>query len=202
MSSGLGLVPEQAWEDPDTPASPYGSHPKTASIGFTNGKAAGSADPLIWAQAQYLRLVLDLQAGHLLDQPAIARNRYVSSGPPATAPLTISVTAPGAMATPPSTSTAAPGITEDILASQEPGLTTQHTQATVSGKTTPGATVDIAVGQPGTAGNTTVIIQTVAGSDGSFHAVVPTPSGQSILTVSATAGSHATGWAQQTVTGQ
>jgi glucoamylase len=201
MSSGLGLVPEQAWEDPDTPASPYGSDPKTASIGFTNGKAAGSAAPLIWAQAQYLRLVLDLKAGHLLDQPAITRDRYVSSSPPATVPLTISVTAPGATATPPSTSTAAPGITEDILASQEPGLNTQQTQATVSGKTAPGATVDIAVGQPGTAGNTTVIVQTVAGSDGSFHAVVPTAHGQTILTVSVTAGTHATGWAQQTMTG-
>ncbi len=200
MSSGLGLVPEQAWEDPSTPASPYGSDPKTASIGFTNGKAAGSADPLIWAQAQYLRLVLDLKAGHLLDQPAITRDRYVTSGPPATVPLTIAVTAPGAMATPPSTSTAPPAMTEDILASQEPGLTTQQTQATVSGKTAPGATVDIAVGQPGTSGNTTVIVQTVAGADGRFHAVVPTPSGQSILTVSVTAGSHATGWTQQTIT--
>jgi len=200
MSSGLGLVPEQAWEDPDTPASPYGSDPTTASIGFTNGKAAGSADPLIWAQAQYLRLVLDLKAGHLLDQPAITRDRYVTSGPPATVPLTISVTAPGAVATPPTTSTAAPGITEDILASQEPGLNTPQTQATVSGKTAPGAIVDIAVAQPGTPGNTTVIVQAVAGSDGTFHAVVPTPPGQSILTVSVTAGAHATGWAQQTVT--
>ena len=54
-------------------------------------------------------------------------------------PLTISMTAPGAVATPPSTSPAAPGITEDILASEEPG----------------------------TKGNTTVIVQTVAGSDGS-----------------------------------
>jgi len=79
------------------------------------------------------------------------------------------------VATPPSTSTAAPGITEDILASQEPGLITQHTQATVSGKTAPDETVDIAVGQPGTAGNTTVIVQAAAGSDGSFRAVVPTP---------------------------
>jgi hypothetical protein len=102
---------------------------------------------------------------------------------------------------PPSTSTAAPGITEDILASQEPGLTTQQARATVSGKTAPGATIDIAASQPGTKGNTTVIVQIVAGSDGSFHAVVPTPSGQSILTVSVTAGGHATGWAQQTVTG-
>ena len=82
MSPGLGLVPEQAWEDPDVPASPYGSNPKTASIGFANGQAAASASPLIWAQAQYLRLVLDLGAGHLLDQPAITRARYATSGPP------------------------------------------------------------------------------------------------------------------------
>ena len=46
----------------------------------------------------------------------------------------------------------------------------------------------------------TVIVQAVAGSEGSFHAVVPTPPGQSILTVTVTAGGHATGWAQQTVT--
>ena len=116
-------------------------------------------------------------------------------------PLTSGLTAPGAVATPPGTSTAAPEITEDILASQEPGLTTQQTQATVSGKTAPGATVDIAAGQPGTPGNTTVIVQAVAASDGSFHAVVPTPPGQSILTVSVAAGGHATGWVQQTVTG-
>jgi glucoamylase len=109
-------------------------------------------------------------------------------------------TAPGAVATPPSTSTAAPTITEDILASQEPGLTTQQAQATVSGKTAPGATVDIVASQPGTNGNATVIVQAVAGPDGSFRAVVPTPPGQSILTVSVTAAGHATGWAQQTVT--
>jgi Glucoamylase and related glycosyl hydrolases len=43
FSSGVGLVPEQDWENPDLPASPYGSDPATASIGFTKGKAAGSA---------------------------------------------------------------------------------------------------------------------------------------------------------------
>ena len=58
MAWGLGYVPEQVWEDPDTPASPFGADPTTASIGFSNGKAAGSAAPLIWGQAQYLRLSL------------------------------------------------------------------------------------------------------------------------------------------------
>jgi glucoamylase len=64
FSSGVGLVPEQAWEDPDLAASPYGSDPATASIGFTDGKAAGSASPLSWAQAQELRLIVDLGTGH------------------------------------------------------------------------------------------------------------------------------------------
>ena len=120
MSSGVGLVPEQAWEDPDTPASPYGSDPKTPSIRVHQREGGGlGADPLIWAQAQYLRLVLDVQAGHLLDQPAITRDRYVTSGPPATVPLTISVTAPGAVATPPQHVDGCQEITENILASQE-----------------------------------------------------------------------------------
>ena len=60
FSSGVGLVPEQAWEDPDLPASPFGSDPATASIGFTDGQAAGSAAPLTWAQAQELRLIAGL----------------------------------------------------------------------------------------------------------------------------------------------
>jgi glucoamylase len=198
MSSGVGLVPEQAWEDPDVPASPYGSDPRSASIGFTNGKAAGSAAPLIWAQAQYLRLVLDLKARYLLDQPALTRARYLSHAP-ATVPLTISVTAPGAVATPPARSTAAPGVSQDILASQEPGLITKRAHATVSGKTAPRATVNIVASQPSSPHNTTMVIQTVAGSDGSFHVVVPTPPGQTIITTSVTTGKHATGWAQQTV---
>jgi hypothetical protein len=65
----------------------------------------------------------------------------------------------------------------------------------------PRATVDIAVSQPGTAGNTTVIVQTVAGRDGSFRAVVPNPARPEHPHLSVTAGGHATGWAQQTVTG-
>ena len=35
MTSGQGLEPEQAWEDPALAASPYGTDPATASIGFT-----------------------------------------------------------------------------------------------------------------------------------------------------------------------
>ena len=44
-ASGVGLIPEQVWENADLPASPFGTPPECASIGFENGKAAGSAIP-------------------------------------------------------------------------------------------------------------------------------------------------------------
>jgi glucan 1,4-alpha-glucosidase len=106
-ASGVGLVPEQAWEDPDLAASPYGTDPTTASIGFTNGKAAGSAAPLTWAQAQRLRLAADLRTGKVLDRPSITADRYVSHATPANAPVTITATASGATAS--VTGTTVPG---------------------------------------------------------------------------------------------
>ncbi len=173
MTWGLGYVPEQVWEDPDVPASPFGTDPTTASIGFTNGQAAGSATPLIWGQAQYVRLVRDLQTGSLLDQPAITSSRYVRNGPPSVVPVTISSPAPGATVT---------------------GSTT-----TVTGTTSPGAQVTVAAGQPGSSTNATAVVTTVAGSDGAFHATIPTPSGTTVITTTATTTDHDTGWAQVTV---
>ncbi len=175
MTWGLGYVPEQVWEDPNTPASPFGADPTTASIGFTNGKAAGSAAPLIWGQAQYLRLVLDLQDGRLLDQPSVTRSRYVGSGPPADVPVTITAPSPAAMT---------------------PGATT-----TVTGTTAPGAVVDVAAGQPGSPANTSTVVTATAGPHGDFSADVPTPAGTTVITAAASTGTRATGWAQVTVTG-
>ncbi|MFL5865200.1 MAG: glycoside hydrolase family 15 protein [Solirubrobacteraceae bacterium] len=175
MTWGLGYVPEQVWEDPDIPASPFGTDPKTASIGFINGKAAGSATPLIWGQAQYLRLVLDIHDGRLLDQPAITRARYLTAGAPGNVPVTITSPAAGAMA---------------------PGATT-----TVTGTTAPGAVVDVAAGQPGNPGNATSVAVTAADAQGHFSTTVPTPSGTTVITTAATKGNHATGWSQVTVSG-
>ncbi len=79
-ASGVGLVPEQIWNYPDVPASPYGSDPSTASIGFTDGQPDGSAAPLTWAQAQLLRLVADLASGRLAEQPSIVADRYLGGG--------------------------------------------------------------------------------------------------------------------------
>jgi glucoamylase len=173
MSWGIGLMPEQVWEDPDIPAAPYGSNPATASIGFTDGKAAGSATPLIWAEGQYVRLIRDLQTGKLVDQPAITRDRYVSGGPPTQVAVTISSPANGA---------------------------TVGGSATVSGTTTPGAQVAVDSDQLGSATDGSTVVATSA-SDGSFTVTVPTPPGSDVVTVAASDGPHATGWAQVTVSG-
>lgn len=200
MAWGTGTVPEQVWEDPNVPASPYGSNPAASSIGFRNGEAAGSADPLIWAQAQYVRLVRDLGTGRLLDQPPITHARYTTHGAPARIRLAFRVTAPGAVTKPGHVSTAPPGITEDILASQEPHTTTTTSHAAVRGTTNAGAIVDVALSQPGTPGNRTSVMRTTAGANGRFYVTLPIPRGHAIVTVTAVAGSHTSGWAQQTVT--
>ncbi|MDQ2811394.1 MAG: glycoside hydrolase family 15 protein [Actinomycetota bacterium] len=176
FSSGVGLVPEQAWEDPDLAASPYGSDPATASIGFTDGKAAGSASPLSWAQAQELRLIASLGAGHNVDTPAVTTARYITSGAPGSLPVTITAPASGAT------------------------LTTATT--TVTGTTTAGSAVTIASDDTTTAAATSVT-STTAAADGSFSASVPVGFGTNAITVSATApGGRSTGYAQVTVTAE
>jgi glucoamylase len=173
MSWGIGLQPEQVWEDPNIPAAPYGSDPATASIGFVDGKATGSATPLIWAEGQYVRLVRDLQTGKVVDQPAITRNRYVAAGTPMVLPVAITSPTSGAIVT---------------------GSTV------VSGTTVPGAEVSVSSAQPGTTTDSTTVVDTAA-SSGQFSVTVPTPLGSETITVAVSTGSHSSGWVQETVTG-
>ncbi len=176
FSSGVGLVPEQAWEDPDLAASPYGSDPATASIGFTDGQAAGSASPLSWAQAQELRLIVSLGAGRDVDTPAVTTARYVTNGPPGTLPVTI--TAPAS------------------------GSTLAVSSTAVTGTTTPGASVTVASDDT-TTGAAASVTSTTAAADGSYSATVPVSFGSDVITVSATAaGGRSTGYAQVTVTNE
>jgi glucoamylase len=171
MTSGQGLEPEQAWENPAVPASPYGSDPSTASIGFAPGQPAGSASPLTWAQAQYARLALDLGAGRNLETPAIVTHRYVTRGMPGTLPLTVTSPAPGASVT---TST-----------------------VTVTGTTTPGARVNAEA--VGAAGGTAAVGSTTADSSGAWTLTVPASFGSTTITVTATLG-RSTGYDQFFVT--
>jgi hypothetical protein len=91
MASGVGLIPEQAWDAPDLAASPFGTDPTTASIGFQNGKPAGSAAALTWSAGQYVRLMLDLSAARVLDRPGYTVRRYIDHRQGTTA---LTVTAP------------------------------------------------------------------------------------------------------------
>ena len=91
MSSGVGLIAEQAWDLPDLAASPFGTDPTVASIGFRNGKPDGSASALTWSAGQFVRLTLDAAAGKMLDRPAYTFDRYVRH---AQGQTTLSVTAP------------------------------------------------------------------------------------------------------------
>ena len=70
FSSGVGLVPEQAWEDPDLAASPVRKRPDDRVDRLHRRQGRGSASPLTWAQAQELRLILSIGAGRTLETPA------------------------------------------------------------------------------------------------------------------------------------
>ena len=57
------LIPEQAWDRPD-------------QFGYAFGAATGSAAPLNWAAAQYVRLALSVDAGRPVETPAAVLARY------------------------------------------------------------------------------------------------------------------------------
>jgi glucoamylase len=171
MTSGQGLEPEQAWEDPPVAASPYGTDPTTASIGFQDGQPAGSASPLTWAQAQYARLALDLSAGRNLETPQIVTDRYATHGMPGVLPVTV---------TSPSNGSSVNGPT-----------------VTVTGTTAPGASVDAEAA--GAAGGTAGTSSTTADSMGGWSLSVPASFPGTTITVTATSGDR-TGYTQLSVT--
>jgi glucan 1,4-alpha-glucosidase len=171
MTSGQGLEPEQVWEDPNLAASPYGTDPTTASIGFVDGEPAGSASPLTWAQAQYARLALAIGAGHDLETPQITLDRYVTNGMPGSLPVTVSSPASGAI------------------------VDTAHVN--VTGTTQPGATVVVEAAGP--AGGTVPIASTTAAAgSGAWSVKLPVAMGTTTLTVTATKG-DSTGYSQLNV---
>jgi glucoamylase len=61
------LIPEQVWDQPD-------------AYGFTFGEGTGSATPLAWSMAQFVRLANSITAGHNVETPSIVAARYASGG--------------------------------------------------------------------------------------------------------------------------
>jgi glucan 1,4-alpha-glucosidase len=170
MGSGVGLIPEQAWELPDLAPSPFGTDPTIASIGFRNGKPAGSASALTWSAGQFVRLTLDTAAGSILDRPAYTVDRYIRHTQGQTA---LTVTAPA----------------DNILVGNS---------VTVTGTTTPGNSVTVAATNTDTDFTTTLHAAMVA-SDGSFSLTIPLAGGTYVLNTAATSPSGATARVARTV---
>ena len=58
------MIPEQVWDKPQPAPAPYDYQP---------GKATGSASPLAWAMAQYVRLAQAIGAGRPVETPDVVR---------------------------------------------------------------------------------------------------------------------------------
>jgi glucan 1,4-alpha-glucosidase len=171
MASGVGLIPEQDWELPDLAASTYGTPPETASIGFRNGGPAGSAAPLTWSAASFVRLARDLREGSLVDRPGATFDRYVTHAQGTTA-LTVST---------PEDQSAVPA-----------------SPLTVSGTSTPGNQVFVAVTDTDSNSATTTAA-TAAAADGSWTASVPITGGTNVVNVVAVAPGGGTAHVVRTV---
>jgi glucoamylase len=72
QSSRGGMLPEQVWDAADIP-----------ERGLRLGEPSGSAMPLAWAHAEYVKLVRSLALGHSIDRPEAAWRRYEGIRPPA-----------------------------------------------------------------------------------------------------------------------
>jgi glucoamylase len=171
FGSGVGLIPEQDWELPDLAASPFGTDPTVASIGFLDGKAAGSASPLTWAAGAYVRLLRDIASNKLVDRPANTYNRYVAHHQGQT-PLSVS----------------APADQSGVGGSP----------VTVTGTSVKGNTIYVAATNTDMDSQTT-ITSTATQADGSFSVAVPVTGGTTVLNVVAISPSGATGHAVRTV---
>src|SRR3989442_8456081 len=170
-ASAVGLIPDQDWEGPALSASPLGADPTAASIGFRNGRPAGSASRLPGSAAQYVRLMRDITAGKILERPAQVFARYVTS------PLgetSLTVTAPD----------------DNSAVSGSP--------VTVTGTSVPGNTIDIAATNTDS-NSQTVTVSGPVQPDGSFSLSVPVTGGTTVLNVVAVSPSGATAHVQRTI---
>lgn len=62
-----GLFPEQIWDSADIP-----------EFGLYNGKATGSAMPLVWAHSEYIKLCRSIKSKKIFDMPSQTKERYLT----------------------------------------------------------------------------------------------------------------------------
>ena len=66
FANDCGMLPEQIWDAADIP-----------ERGLFCGHPAGSAMPLAWAHAEYLKLARSIREGQIFDMPPQAKQRYL-----------------------------------------------------------------------------------------------------------------------------
>jgi glucoamylase len=71
------MIPEQVWDRKETPNADKQFVPE-----LKFGEGTGSATPLAWSMAQFIRLAVNLKEGRNTDTPDIVYNRYVKNGIP------------------------------------------------------------------------------------------------------------------------
>jgi glucan 1,4-alpha-glucosidase len=171
FGSGVGLIPEQDWELPNLAASPFGTDPTVASIGFQNGHPAGSAAPLTWSAGVYVRLLFDLTKNSVLERPAATFDRYVANQQGQTS---LTVTAPP----------------DKSSVSGSP--------VTVTGTSVAGNTIYVAATNTDNNSQTTVV-STPTNPNGSFSVTVPITGGTTVLNTVAVSPTGATAHDQRTI---
>jgi glucoamylase len=67
------MIPEQIWDKAETPK----NVDKQFVPELKFGEGTGSATPLAWSMAQFIRLAVNLQEGRNLDTPKVVYDRYV-----------------------------------------------------------------------------------------------------------------------------
>jgi glucan 1,4-alpha-glucosidase len=77
------MIPEQVWDSPVSPR---------PDLKF--GEGTGSATPLAWSMAQFIRLATNLQEGRNLDTPDIVAARFAKPAPPPRANADFALPAP------------------------------------------------------------------------------------------------------------
>ena len=65
FSSIGGMLPEQVWDYADLP-----------EAGMYFGRSAGSAQPLVWAHAEYIKLLRSVHDGQVFDRVSVVADRY------------------------------------------------------------------------------------------------------------------------------
>ncbi len=65
FSSQGGMLPEQIWDAPDMP-----------EMGLKLGKPTGAAMPLVWAHAEYVKLLRSVTDGKVYDRISVVAERY------------------------------------------------------------------------------------------------------------------------------